>query len=128
MSHRDWVPIGIAATLAALMLWLAGAPLAPVAQPATLVLLAPRGETPAFPRRFEWSEVPGTSLYEISVTPEGPGADPLFRQRGPSARVDLSFDAGAEPAPGAYVWEVRALQEGRTIARASGSFRVLDRP
>jgi hypothetical protein len=128
MSRRDWLPIALACPLAALMLWLAGAPLARVAAPAELVLLVPWGDVRAFPRRFEWSEATGASLYEVSVAPAVEGADPLFRQRGPSSVLDLSFDNGAEPPPGRYVWEVLALREGRTIARGAGSFRVLDRP
>lgn len=123
MTSRDWGPAAFAAGLGALMIWLAGEPLAPPGE-ARLVLLAPRGEVPEFPRRFEWTELPGATLYEILVAPEADGAEPLFRQRGSSSVLTLEFDEGAEPAPGRYDWEVLALRGERILARASGGFSV----
>ena len=127
MTSRDWVPAAFAAGLAALMIWLAGEPLAPPGE-ARLELLAPRGEVPEFPRRFAWTELPGATLYEIFVAPATPGAQPVFRQRGPSSVLTLEFDDGAEPPPGRYGWEVLALRDERILARASGAFSVSSGP
>jgi hypothetical protein len=117
------MPVGVAAGLGLLMVWLAGAPLAPGA-PALMALFAPHGELAEFPSRFSWSEVSGANLYEIFVAPADVEAEPLFRQRGPSPILDLAFEDGAEPPPGDYVWEVLALRDGRPIARGAASFTV----
>jgi len=128
MPTREWIPSALAALLAALMIWLARAPFAAPASGGELTLLVPRGELREFPRRFAWSEVDGATGYEVFVAPTAEGAAPLFRQRGAFPVLDLEFEADAEPPPGDYVWEVRALREGRTLASASASFSVGSSP
>jgi hypothetical protein len=120
----------VAALVGAAMLWLAGGPFdgPPPGEGRSveaLELLAPRGEVAAFPRRFEWRPLPAAALYEITVVNEETGAA-IFRQRGPTARLDLDVEPGSEPPPGAYVWEVIAIRDGQPLARGGGRFRVAE--
>jgi hypothetical protein len=128
-ARWSWAaPTGLAAVVAALMVWLAGAPLDELRAGARLggSLLEPVGDVARFPRRFAWTPVDGADIYEITVG----RADgrPLFRQRGTTTELDVSFDAGAAPGPGDYRWEVLALRDGRPLGRAVGSFRVTAAP
>jgi hypothetical protein len=113
-----------------MMLWLAGAPfdLTVAESEDELELLEPRGSLEAFPRRFVWTPVEGALAYEISVTALTPEEKLVFRQRGGSAALDLSFDEGGEPGPGHYRWEVLALRGGSANERAIGEFRVGTNP
>ena len=111
------------------MVWLARGPFdAPPAHGGVVSLLplelrAPVGTLTAFPRSFSWGESPGTDLYEISVANEADRRT-LFRQRGDVAGLQLTFDPGAEPPPGAYVWEVTAYRRGVPLARGVARFVV----
>jgi len=124
--RKSWLPAAFAAVVALILLWLADAPLERASGIGQVRLTEPAARVEAFPRRFAWEPVPGADAYEITVgSPEG---RPLFRQRGTSCVLDLVFEPGAEPAPGDYLWEVRALRRGRVIARGLGSFRVAAEP
>lgn len=121
-------PIVVATGIAALMLWLAAGPFDPpaggqgVSLP-PLALVEPSGAVPSFPRRFTWRPLAGADTYEITVVDAREG-NALFRQRGSTAQLELQFDPGAEPASGAYAWEVLAYARGRPVARGEGRFTV----
>lgn len=123
------LPTVVAGVVAAGLLWLAGEPfpvveggLQPLDLPA-IPLEEPRGEYPSFPVRFEWREVRGADLYEITVArPEA--EEVLFRQRGNTTLLELDWDAGSEPPPGEYVWEVIATRKGFPVAMGAGTFVV----
>lgn len=123
--RESWSPTIWAAAIAGAMIWLAGAPLSP--PPAVQAgLLEPSGVVQGFPRRFAWTPVPEASFYEITVTPAG--GEPLFRQRGSGTVLELAIDAGAEPPPGAYTWEVVVYGAGGEMARAQAGFVVTSAP
>jgi hypothetical protein len=92
-----------------------------------LALRSPAGELSSFPRTFAWIPAPDADLYEITVVSAADGRA-LFRQRGDTAHLELTFDPGAEPPPGAYVWEVRAYRRGVPCARGTMRFEVRPTP
>ncbi|MGQ0720515.1 MAG: hypothetical protein ACT4PE_02950 [Candidatus Eiseniibacteriota bacterium] len=121
-------PLVLSVIAGALMVWLAGGPfeprgalVAPGGQPAMLIEPRP-GPSPGFPRRFSWTPVAGADEYVVTVGPAG-GAI-LFRQRGETTELELSVDAGADPPPGDYLWEVAAFAQGRPLGTATGTFTV----
>jgi hypothetical protein len=123
---REWFPTAAALAIGAAIVWLAGAPFEIRERPPrpALRLLEPAGELHEFPSRFAWTPVEGAAGYEISLTALAPEERLVFRQRGGSSVLDLDFDAGAEPGPGLYRWEVLALRGGSVAARGSAEFRV----
>jgi len=131
-SFRQLLPTIVAGVVAAGMLWLAGEPFTLVeggpqaVELPAIPLHEPRGELPSFPVRFEWREVRGADLYEITVArPEA--EEVLFRQRGNTTLLELEWDAASEPPPGEYVWEVIATRKGFPVALGAGEFRVRPR-
>jgi hypothetical protein len=125
MPRGPWSPTLLAAVLAAAMVWLAGAPLAPGPETAA-ALLEPNGRVERFPRRFAWTAVPRAEVYEITVARVG--GEPLFRQRGTGTTLEIEIDPEAEPPPGAYAWEVVAYGRPGEIARARAGFVVSGSP
>jgi hypothetical protein len=139
--RREWIPFAVAAVIALIMVWLAGAPLelrpgdlrpgrpGAVSAVGTVALLAPAGEVEAFPAIFRWAPVPGAEVYEITVGPAHPDSAPLFRQRGPTNELGVEMGPGSEPPPpGDYLWEVRALAGDRVLGRGIGTFHVRAAP
>jgi hypothetical protein len=121
-SGRSWMPMATAVFIATAMVWLAGAPLQAARFQGAVLLEAPPGDLAMFPHRFAWAPVPGADTYEITVVRNR--EEILFRQRGPSTVLDVSFDAEHEPPPGRYVWEVQAMRGGQALGAARGEFRV----
>jgi hypothetical protein len=140
--RREWVPSAVAGGIAILLVWLAGDPLA--LRPEDIApggsvwwggeaflrvpdmrLLEPAASLDSFPQLFRWAPVRGALEYEITVGPDDRDRPPLFRQRGPGNSLEVTLEAGAEaPAPGSYVWEVRALRDREILARGVARFQV----
>lgn len=125
----EGVPLAVSIALATLMVWLARGPFdAPAARVeavplSALELIAPSGTLATFPRSFSWSESPNVDVYEITVA-NAEERRTLFRQRGNVPGLQLTIDAGSEPPPGEYVWEVLAFRRGVPCARGVGRFVV----
>jgi hypothetical protein len=140
--RREWIPSAVAAAIAILLIWLAGDPLA--LRPADVApggsawwggdaflrvpripLLAPALSVDSFPREFRWAPVEGALEYEITVGLDDRHHAPLFRQRGPGNSLEVSLAEEMErPRAGNYVWEVRALNGSKILARGLGRFQL----
>ncbi|HET9888495.1 MAG TPA: hypothetical protein VFR10_13390 [bacterium] len=132
----------MAAAIAVVLIWLSGDPLA--LRPADVApggsawwggdaflrvprirLLSPPPTVDSFPREFRWDPIEGALEYEITVGADDRNRAPLFRQRGPGNSLEVSLVEGVESLPaGNYVWEVRALNGSKILARGLGRFQL----
>lgn len=140
--RREWIPTAVAGAIALVLIWLARDPLA--LRPGDLEpggslwwggdaflrvpkirLLSPPASVDSFPREFRWAPVDGAVEYVITVGPDDRNREPLFRQRGPGNSLEVSLQEGVEPPPpGNYVWEVRALDGSKILARGLARFQL----
>jgi hypothetical protein len=131
--QAGWVPALTATFLILAALWLGGAPFdLPDRDTPEIELFGPRGDLDRFPEQFEWRRVEGAEFYDVSVIhvprPDGAQGTLVFRQRGVTNVLRVSFGEETLPPWGEFRWEVQAYRANRVLAAGLGSFRVVTPP